>query len=298
METYYKLRVHNVTEKSEEMVSYWAFEFGCSGISEALAFHQADLRYDPKILQADTKILELFFEKRPELTLLSKIQEIDSRLTIDSSQEDHKDWLEEWKKGFHAFQLWRDFWIVPSWEQVPTQAKQAVFIDPGMAFGTGTHATTQMMAALIGSSCTEMIKTNPHLQLLDVGSGTGVLSIMAEKLGCEKIIATDIDPEATRVGTANALKNECSKIEFSEKSLWEIRGTFPIVAANIIDGVLLQLKPELIKHCAPQGKILLSGILSDHEDEFIQEFLKDTNLAVQKRLQKDEWVAFQLQQRE
>jgi ribosomal protein L11 methyltransferase len=217
-------------------------------------------------------------------------------LTWEIIEEAHKDWLEEWKKGFKPFPLVGPFWVVPSWFEAPAEAEIPLAIDPGMAFGTGTHATTQMAAALLHRvfKKTEGAKAK---QVIDVGTGTAILAILARLSGAERVVGIDIDPEATRVARENIERNQVSGVEVQDLLLEEVRESFDLVVANIIDGVLLNLKQDLVRVLKYDGKMILTGILEERENQFIDEFLQGTDLKIELRLAKDEWVGFLLSSR-
>ncbi len=160
-----------------------------------------------------------------------------------------------------------------------------------MAFGTGTHATTQMVAQMI-FWLTEKMK---DLSLLEVGIGTGILSILARHQGVKSIKSTEIDPEACRVARENLARNGCPDVEVLESQLENVSGHFDVIVANIIDGVLIKMKPDLLRLLKPGGHMLLSGLLLERVEEFLQKFLVDTDLKVFRRLEKDEWVCLWLQ---
>ncbi len=177
---------------------------------------------------------------------------------------------------------------MPSWENAP-QDCIPLFIDPGMAFGTGTHETTQLCAELIY----EAIRQNQIQSMVDVGTGTGILSFLASKMGVPHVLGTDNDLEAIRVARENAILNNVN-MEFSHQDLSQISQRFDLVVANIIDGILIRLKENLIRKMNPQGKLILSGIILENDQEFKEEFLKGTQLKIEKRLQKGEWVGYLL----
>src|SRR5690606_28130790 len=113
---------------------------GASGVTEALAFSQPDLTYDPTVVNVSAHEMDVFFQSQPEQNFFDGLRNYSAGISWNIFEEEHKDWLEEWKKGFKPFKLVGDFWVVPSWLQAPPEAKRSVSIDPGMAFGTGTHA--------------------------------------------------------------------------------------------------------------------------------------------------------------
>ena len=182
--------------------------------------------------------------------------------------------------------------MVPSWLETPDQAKVPIYIDPGMAFGTGTHATTQIAAELASN----LIKSERVRSVLDVGTGTGILAFMCEKLGAERVHATEIDAEARRVARENIVQNQLSKTEVLEVQVQDLKEKYDLVIANIIDGVLVQIKPDLLRCFS--GCLIVTGILKERENSFLEDFLQDAPFCVAERKERDEWVGFLLRRRQ
>lgn len=292
-QTYFRVRVKKIPSSLEAEVTELSFEHGCSGISEALSYVQKDLVYDPELRPMRFRDVDVFFTQKPLTEYFDALKELCPDVMWEVIEEVHKDWLEEWKKGFKPFPLVGPFWVVPSWFEAPVEAERPLSIDPGMAFGTGTHATTQMAAALIH----RIFKKKPaeaNWQVIDVGTGTAILAMLARLSGATRVVGLDIDPEARRVARENVQRNLVSGIEIQEKLLEEVRESFDVVVANIIDGVLLQLKSDLCRVMKPGGFIILTGILEEREGSFIDQFLEETDLKIELRLAKDEWVGFLL----
>ncbi len=292
-ESYYRVRLLNVPSSLEDLVTQICFDHQASGLSEALAYNQTDLVYDPVILSSDLHALDIYFSQKPSSSFIEALKKHLPQLQHEIHQEEHKDWLEEWKKGFEPFKLVGPYWIVPSWHKAPEQALKPIMIDPGMAFGTGTHATTQMMAFLLHQEI-KNIKTPNSYQLLDVGAGTAILSILASFSGVHFIVGSEIDPEARRVAQENLHLNHVDNILIVDENIDSLKESFDCVIANIIDGVLIKIKNSLIAKLKPSGSLLLSGILLEREEYFLDQFLTNTTLQVTHRIEKDEWVAFKL----
>jgi ribosomal protein L11 methyltransferase len=268
------------------VISSLCFDYEAMGVSETLDFDKKVYPH-PKIISKSHTNLEAYFYKDPK-ELAQVIQQKYPEMEVLIETQENKDWMEEWKKGFHAFKLYDRFWIVPSWEKAPENV-EPIFIDPGMAFGTGTHETTQVCAELVY----KCLKTSKPKSLIDVGTGTGILAFIASKMGVPNIWGTDNDPEAIRVAKENADINEI-EIKLTDKDLNMIPEKFDVVVANIIDGVLLKLKDQLLQKVNPGGSMILSGIIIENDEEFIDGFLKGTNLKIIERVQKDEWVGYLL----
>ncbi len=174
------------------------------------------------------------------------------------------DWAQNWKQHFSTFLIGRRLIIHPSWENpVVSAAQVAVEIDPGMAFGTGTHATTRLCLDAL-AECLDHA-TRP-LQMLDVGTGSGILAIGAAALGCERVVGTDIDPLACEVATSNVVRNRLQdKITITAEPLERIGESFDLVVANILAEENIRLKDALIRRLLPGGWLVLSGILKEKE---------------------------------
>lgn len=199
-----------------------------------------------------------------------------------------EDWAENWKQNFSTLRIGTRLVIHPSWEDYqPVADEVAIEIDPGMAFGTGTHGTTllclQMIAELFDAQ-------NPPVRMLDVGTGSGILALGAAALGCREILANDIDPLACQVAQENVVKNNFSdRIEISPLPLEELQGTFDLVVANILAEENIRLKAELLGHLRPGGWLVLSGILQEKE-QLVRDGFADLPLdALPTRVQ-DEWI--------
>ncbi|CAN5550030.1 50S ribosomal protein L11 methyltransferase [soil metagenome] len=310
--------VQKISRSLEDEVTALLFAAGAEGVSEDLPFVQLDLRYDPEIIMTAEVTLKAYFTKLPteteRLAVESEIRELEPSILFSMSLENHKDWLEEWKKGFVPFLFADPFWVVPKWCPIPAEVaatpKYALLIDPGMAFGTGTHETTKLAASLIvewmtNNSAEPSVREGSELRardggarVLDVGTGTGVLALITERMGAFGAVGLDIDPEARRTARENLELNKSISTKIDDRDLSDIareceaKGeTYDLVIANIIDGVLLVLADDLRKTMKPHGTLVLSGILTDREDEFHREFAKKTGLAEQRRIRMGEWCA-------
>jgi ribosomal protein L11 methyltransferase len=199
-----------------------------------------------------------------------------------------EDWAEDWKQHFSTLKIGSRLIIRPSWETYQPQADEAVIeIDPGMAFGTGTHGTTLLCLEMIAEL---LAQPQPPQSFLDVGTGSGILALGAAALGCRTILANDIDADACIVARENVAKNGFSTtIEISEQPLEELSGEFELVVANILAEENVRLKHQLLDHLRPNGWLVLSGILLEKEALVREGFASLPLEAFPSRYQND-WV--------
>jgi len=173
-----------------------------------------------------------------------------------------QDWGEAWKQGLEPLVIGRAF-VRPSWIAAATPPGMAeIVLDPGMAFGTGTHPTTSLCLAALS----DLLAARPGARVLDVGTGSGLLAIAARKLGAGEVAGNDNDPIAVRVARENAALNGV-ELDLNERGVGEQRGPFDLVLANILANTLVELAPALAAQLAPGGVVLLSGILTPQEEE-------------------------------
>lgn len=292
--TYFRVRVQNLSSINEDVLTTLSIDYGATGVAEALAFSQPDLTFDPRILKQRAHEIDIFFPQKPTEDYFQEVKKLDEKISWQVFEEKHQDWLEEWKKGFVPFALTSKVWIVPSWLEVPREAPQAIRIDPGMAFGTGTHATTQMAAYFVEKYSQKNSEKIKSKSFLDVGTGTAVLAMLARLSGFQKAKGIDIDPEAQRVSKENIKLNGITDIEVTSELLEEVHEKYDVVMANIIDGVLINLRPDLLRALKPDGQLFVTGILVERESLFFEKFIEASNLKVVRRVEKDDWVGFWL----
>jgi ribosomal protein L11 methyltransferase len=294
-QTYFRIRLSFVGRTQESEITSFCFEHAALGISEVLSFSQPDLTYDPSLISRRFLELDVFFEKKPETIFFKTLNEIYPEIKHSTNEEESKDWLSEWKKGFVPFKLVGQTWVVPSWLEKPAEAGIEIKIDPGMAFGTGTHATTKMASYFIHKLSQDYASQISDWTLLDVGTGTAILAVLAEKLNYGLITGVEIDVEARRKARENCELNQTKNIEITDLQLDEIRGQYEIVVANIIDGVLIRLQKDLLRVLKSEGHLFLTGILQERDNLFFEKFIENNPLKVIKRIQKDEWVGYWVQ---
>ena len=215
--------------------------------------------------------------------------------TITESQTEDKDWINNWKQYFHQFYV-DDILIVPSWEEVKEedQDKMILHIDPGTAFGTGMHETTQLVIRQLKKFVTK------DTQMLDVGTGSGILGIVALKLGAAHVVGTDLDPCAIPAVADNKEANDIKDETFDmligniidDKDVQDTVGyeKYDIVTANILADVLLPLTPVIVNQMKKGAYYITSGILDVKEDVVVQA-VKDAGLQLVEVTHQGEWVS-------
>jgi ribosomal protein L11 methyltransferase len=181
-----------------------------------------------------------------------------------------QDWGEAWKRDLGAFSVGRVH-VRPSWiEAVPPNGTVEVVLDPGMAFGTGTHPTTALCLKAVDALLSEI----PGADVLDVGTGSGLLAIAARKLGARRVVATENDPTALSVAAENAERNGVElDLRLEEPAV--IQGQFAVVLANILANTLVSLAPGIAERVAPGGTVVLAGILAGQDDEVRAAYLRE-----------------------
>ncbi len=214
--------------------------------------------------------------------------------TIEEGETEDVDWINNWKKYFHKFKV-DDILIIPSWEKVEDcdSSGMVLHIDPGTAFGTGMHETTQL--------CMRQLKkvVTPQTQLLDVGTGSGILSIVALKLGARHAVGTDLDPCAV-----DAVKENLSANGVPESSMDMVLGNliddpktqtlvgydkYDVVTANILADVLIALAPHIVPAMKPEGILIMSGILDEREKD-VEQAARKAGLQIVEVTHQNEWA--------
>ena len=215
--------------------------------------------------------------------------------TITESQTEDKDWINNWKEYFHQFYV-DDILIVPSWEEVKEEDKDKMLlhIDPGTAFGTGMHETTQLVIRQLKKFVTK------DTQMLDVGTGSGILGIVALKLGAAHVVGTDLDPCAIPAVADNKEANDIKDETFDmligniidDKEVQDTVGyeKYDIVTANILADVLVPLTPVIVNQMKKGAYYITSGIL-DVKEEVVIKAVKDAGLQLVEVTHQGEWVS-------
>jgi ribosomal protein L11 methyltransferase len=278
----------SANEETSEKYSDWLSACG----AQAVTFIDAQdtpiyepLPGDEVIYWHNTVVMGLFdasHDMDKTLTYLKSIHPDRNEMAYKLEQLEDKDWEREWMDNFHPMKFGDRLWICPSWRDVPDPDAVNVMLDPGLAFGTGTHPTTALCLTwldgldLVGKT------------VVDFGCGSGILSLAALKLGAKKVIGIDIDPQALQASKANAERNgiEDRLALFLPKDQPNLKAD--VVVANILAGPLRELAPTIIEFVAPNGQLALSGVLEEQANELQNiygQWCEMDAIAVQ-----DEWV--------
>jgi len=251
-------------------------------------------------LDADDDDEEILKSVAEQLTQLKDFVDIEMGV-ITKSQTEDKDWINNWKEHFKQFYV-DDILIIPSWEKVKPQDKDKMIIniDPGTAFGTGMHETTQLCIRALKKHVTSKTK------LLDVGTGSGILSIIALKLGAKMALGTDLDPCAKTAVDENKEANNIPSESFEmmigniiddtktqEKVGFE---KYDIVVANILADILIPLTPVVLKTLKPDGIYITSGIIEDKEADVKAAIIK-AGMTISEITRQGEWVSITARKR-
>ena len=306
-----KYRLKTTTE-AEDIVSSMLMDLGIQGveIEDKIPLTQSDKEQMfvdilPEI-EADDGVAYLSFYLEPEedqekilADVRRELEEMSAYVDvgeclIEESETEDVDWVNNWKQYFHQFYV-DDILIIPSWEDVKPEDedKLVIHIDPGTAFGTGMHETTQL--------CIRQIRkyTTPETRILDVGCGSGILGMLALKFGAAYSVGTDLDPCAIDATHENMEVNGTPKVKYEvmignlidDKAVQDKvgYGCYDIVAANILADVLVELTPVIVDQLKPGGIYITSGIIDDKEQTVV-DAVKAAGLEVLDVTYQGEWV--------
>ena len=301
------------TTEAEDIVSSMLMDLGIQGvqIEDRIPLTDADKEQMfvdilPDIPEDDGKAYLTFYLEEEEdkgsilMRLRNELEEMRSYLdvgecTIEESQTEDVDWVNNWKQYFHQFYI-DDILIIPSWEKVEAEDedKLVIHIDPGTAFGTGMHETTQLCIRQLRKYVTE------GAQILDVGCGSGILGMLALKFGAAYSVGTDLDPCAIDAAHENMEANGIPKEQYEvmigniidDKAVQDAAGyeRYDIVAANILADVLVPLTPVIVRQMKPGGIYITSGIIDDKETVVV-EAVEAAGLEILEVNYQGEWVS-------
>ncbi len=212
--------------------------------------------------------------------------DIDAEITLEGVCDE--DWAESWKKYYKPIKLGK-ITIVPAWEDYEASEGEIILrMDPGMAFGTGTHETTRLVIELMQD------RISGNERVLDMGCGSGILAICASKLGAKSCNAYDLDPDAVRVARENVEADGAKNIVCGTSDLFESvdlsNGKYDLILANIVSDIILRMLPEMDKYLAENGKIILSGIIEPRAEEIYASLKENGYRAIEQKKEND-WLA-------
>lgn len=277
----------NSTDKQAEQISDFLEEIGA--VSVTFMDSQDTPIFEPlpgeTRLWGNTDVVALF-DAKTEMKLIVEALMTSGLVSADFAhkieQIEDKDWEREWMDNFHPMQFGKRLWICPSWREIPDPTAVNVMLDPGLAFGTGTHPTTALCLAWL-DSLDLAGKT-----VIDFGCGSGILAIAALKLGAKQAIGIDIDPQAILASRNNAEANGVAdrlSLFLAKDQPQDLRAD--VVVANILAGPLKELAPQITTLVKPQGDLGLSGILASQADSVCEAY--QTAFTLDPVTEKEEW---------
>lgn len=312
---YHQITVHTVTE-AVEAISYAFTELGAGGVE---IFDPKDIlnqEKDPtswdyidedllKDLKRDEVLMRCYFstEVIPTPTALedlvlklkNALDEMSQYLPLGSAEIDTKlmaeeEWADAWKKYYKPFHLGHHIFVVPSWVEAESGEEDIrIELDPGMAFGTGTHETTSM--------CMELLEEQVQngYTVMDIGCGSGILGIVAAKVGASHVICSDLDPNAVLVAKENVLKNQVDeKVQVYAGDLTEVPAMKDVkadlIVANIIADVIIILAPSAKQFLKKGGCFITSGIIRERRFD-VEKALKEAGYQIEEVKEQGSWVA-------
>jgi ribosomal protein L11 methyltransferase len=233
-----------------------------------------------------------YFAYRSNLTNVERgIRDVFGRVaypepSILRSVVEECDWTEQWKKSYRSFPVGDDFYVIPSWVDAPCpDDRLPIRIDPGQAFGTGTHETTQLTIEALERW------VEPKDVVLDVGTGSGILALASRLLGASKVIACDIDPVAVQVAQANIDRNREGEVwSFCGSVEGVANGSIGLLLGNLTADLIIKLFPEFERVLRPSGLAIFSGILNEQSEDIL-EACAHFRFAIHEKISRGEWLA-------
>jgi len=273
-----------VPQEFQEAISNFLMEQGATGIVETEEITGVRLK---AYFLRDGKEKKVVRALRQYLRSLERLSREKVSFSIDTSLVPEQDWGENWKSFFRPFRVGSRFVVFPPWERVRLKRGQIpVEIFPGMAFGTGTHATTQLCIRML-----ENRMKRKGLSVLDVGTGSGILAIVAAKLGAQEVWAIDSDEVAIEGARENTEKNGVKGIVRIRKGgIGRVRKAFNVIVANIDFKSLMRLRIPLLGHLNGNGFLILSGILREQEESIRRSYLETKVFRLMEVDHQEEWA--------
>ena len=310
---WFEIKVKTTSEASEA-VSNMLYEIGAEGVliedpndpvyteSKESDWDYIDIEEVKRHLEYEGAVVKCYFDgadvNRNDLdekimSLKARLDQIESfgleggPLTVELTELENTDWNSEWKKHYKPFEVGNKLVIKPSWEDYTADGDRLIIeIDPGGAFGSGTHETTSM--------CMEMLEENvtPDVDVFDIGCGSGILGIAAAKLGAKSVVAVDLDEAAVMTTKDNAIRNGVDKsFEVHHGNLMDVvEGKADIVIANIIADIIILLSKDVRSFMKPDGLFISSGIIDTKVDDVVNG-LESSGFEIIEVRRRGEWAA-------
>jgi ribosomal protein L11 methyltransferase len=256
------------TRDEEERLSQEIIDITQGAGTEVLDRRAALLVPEAADLLPGQVLLRVYVEEHSWPTIQPSLESLQGLELIDYSPLDD-DWQENWKRYFRPTQVSQRFLVRPPWEQADDAqpGRIELIIEPGMAFGTGTHETTRLCLQTLDNPRSD------YSTVLDVGCGSGILSVAVAKLGAQEVTGIDVDPAALVATQENADRNRVGHIvSTSTAALSDVEGKWPLVIANILSSILISIREPLCARVATGGQLLLSGILVSEQDDVCDAF--------------------------
>ncbi len=310
---WYEIKV-KTTSEATEAVSNMFYEIGAEGVliedpndpvytsSKESDWDYIDIEEVKRHLEYEGAIVKCYFDgadvgaldiKEKTEHLKNRLAQIESfgldggPLTLEIKELENTDWNSEWKKHYKPFEVGNKLVIKPSWEDYESDSSRHIIeIDPGGAFGSGTHETTSM--------CMEMLEENvtPDVDVFDIGCGSGILGIAAAKLGAKSVVAVDLDEAAVMTTKDNAERNKVdSRFQVHHGNLMDVvKGQADVVVANIIADIIILLSKDLRQFMKPDGLFISSGIIDSKIDDVVAG-LETSGFEIVEVRRRGEWAA-------
>lgn len=281
---WYEVTIFDIPEKDAHQLSEWLEEFG------ALAITLLDQKDAPILepmpgtapLWPEVQINALFNDEAMAKQCRQCLTDQYPQVPHDLRQFKDKEWQRVCEAQFQPQQFGPKLWVCPSWSKPVDKDATNIFLDPGLAFGTGSHPTTAL--------CLEWLGTHPPRQqsLLDYGCGSGILAIVAKKLKASTVTAIDIDPQALEATKNNAKENHCFDANFTVEAPENIRHCFDIIVANILLGPLQSLNQRFAELLVSKGTLVVSGLLTEQVEALKTAYQEHFRVCEEKH--RDEWA--------